>query len=102
MPEQYPKYRIKKITQEGRICPTCAGKKMVRVNLGRGIFNDVSCSTCKGTGVYKADSETDIDLKTALNEIGMYNLIRNTVKDVLTESKDAMHCVSTNTNEQTK
>ena len=99
MPEQYPKYRIKKITQEGRICPTCAGNKMVRVNLGRGVFNDVSCSTCKGTGVYKADSETDIDLKTALNEIGMYNLIRNTVKDVLASTGSAAE-ISTN-NKQT-
>jgi len=93
-------YRVRKITIIHKQCPIChgTGKREVKFT---GIFKTIDCQHCK-KGVAEIEHMTEISLRDALNEIGIYNLIRNTVKDILTESRDAMHCVSTNTYEQTK
>lgn len=85
MDQRPPEYRVKKITYESRLCPTCRGSRTRDINIGGGQRKTVNCSTCQGSGLYKDERETDIDLKTALNEMGIYKIIENTVKEVLNE-----------------
>lgn len=77
-------YRVKKVTFETRLCPTCGGKQTRDINLGNNQHKTAPCSTCNGTGAFKMEHGTDIDLRTALNEMGIYKLIENTVKEILT------------------
>lgn len=81
-------YRIKKVTLETRLCPTCLGKRTRDINIGNNQRKSVNCSTCQGSGLYKDERETDIDLLTALNEMGIYKMIENTVKEILNSHKE--------------
>lgn len=91
-------YRVRKITIIRKQCPIChgTGKREVKFS---GIFKTIDCQHCK-KGVAEIEHMTEISLRDALTEIGMYNLIRNTVKDVLASTGSAAE-ISTN-NEQTK
>jgi hypothetical protein len=54
----------------------------------QGIFKIVECQHCK-KGVAEIEHMTEISLKDALNELGIYNLIRNTVNEILTTEKES-------------
>lgn len=91
-------YRVRKITIIRKQCPICrgTGKRDVKFT---DVFKTIVCQHCKN-GVAEIEHMTEISLRDALTEIGMYSLIRNTVKDVLASTGSAAE-ISTN-NEQQK
>lgn len=80
-----PEYRIKKITFETRLCPTCLGKRTREINLGNNQRKTVNCSTCHGTGLYKDERETDVSLIEALTELGIRFILPDSMKSNQTE-----------------
>lgn len=86
MEQRQPQYQIAKITYEGRVCCVCKGKKTLEVNMGNKQYKTVQCSTCCGTGVYEHMYTEYIDIRQAMNEIGIRRMIENTVKEILENS----------------
>jgi hypothetical protein len=64
------KYKVRRITEQHRMCTFCKGTSHVRINLGGGNHKMVSCSTCLGTGVAKFEHLDEIDLIDALEVLG--------------------------------
>lgn len=76
-------YQVTKIIYENRMCTSCKGRKTRDVNVGNKQYKTVTCTTCDGTGVYRHIRHEYIDIRQALNEIGIYNMIKNTVKEII-------------------
>jgi len=80
MDQRPPEYRVKKITYESRLCPTCLGKRTRDINLGNNQRKTVNCSTCQGSGLYKDERETDVSLIEALTELGIRFILPASMK----------------------
>lgn len=79
-------YRVRKVTIQNKMCPSCrgTGKKEQKVTPGQ--FKTVNCIHCTN-GIAPIEHMTEIDLKDALNEMGIYKMIENTVNEILTKQK---------------
>lgn len=75
-------YRVKKITIMRKMCPSCRGTGKIERKIAGGGFKTDSCIHCTN-GVAPIEHQTEITLKEALNEIGIYKMIENTVKEIL-------------------
>jgi len=80
MDQRPPEFRVKKITYETRLCPTCLGKRTRDINIGSGQRKTVNCSTCQGSGLYKDERETDVSLIEALTELGIRFILPASMK----------------------
>lgn len=97
MPEQpRAQYQIAKTVFEGRICSSCGGKKTREINLGNKQFKTVNCSTCDGSGVYMHQRTEYIDIRQAMEEIGIGRMIANTVKEILASTSSAADALNVN------
>ena len=74
-------FRVKKVTYMRKQCTNCGGtgKREQKIN---GIFKQVPCSWCQN-GIAKIEHMTDVSLTEALNEIGIYKMIENTVNEII-------------------
>jgi hypothetical protein len=81
MSKEKIQYRVRKVTIIYKQCPIChgVGKREVKFS---GIFKMIDCQHCKN-GVAEIEHLTEISLKDAMNELGIHNLIRNTVNEIL-------------------
>jgi hypothetical protein len=77
-------YRVKKVTITRKTCPSCRGTGKRESKLPGGGFKTENCIHCIN-GVAPMEHITEITLKEALNEMGIYKLIENTVKEILTK-----------------
>lgn len=75
-------YRVKKVTFGRQQCRVCggSGKRNTKSN------SPEPCLNCLN-GVETIEHQTEIDLKQALTEMGIYKMIENTVKEILTTDK---------------
>lgn len=51
--------------------------------MGNKQYKTVPCTTCDGTGVYEHRRTEYIDIRQAMDEIGIGRMIANTVKDIM-------------------
>lgn len=55
--------------------------------MGNKQYKTVPCTTCDGTGVYEHRRTEYIDIRQAMDEIGIGRMIANTVKEVVGEKE---------------
>lgn len=71
-----------------KMCPSCRGTGKREQKITGGGFKSENCIHCTN-GVAPIEHITEITLKEALNEMGIYSLIKNTVKEILASTGSA-------------
>jgi hypothetical protein len=88
MTETKAEYRVKKVTVMRKMCPSCRGTGKREFKIPGGGFKAENCIHCTN-GVAPIEYITEITLKEALNEMGIYKLIENTINEILNSHKQA-------------
>lgn len=71
-------YRVKRVTYSRRQCRVCGGTGKRNSRSG----SDEKCLNCLN-GVENIEHQTEVDMKIALEEMGIRKLIENTAKEIL-------------------
>lgn len=75
-------YRVRKVTLMNKMCPSCRGTGKKEQKIAPGQFKTVNCTHCIN-GKAQIEHITEISLAAALNEMGIYKMIENTVNEII-------------------
>jgi len=67
------------------MCTSCQGTGKREFKIPGGGFKTENCIHCI-SGVAKMEHHTEITLTEALNEMGIYKMIKNTINEILNET----------------